>query len=89
MIMADIFDPMQVEREKRKARELRRSSWWQRKRAQGRCEYCQGSFTLQQLTMDHIVPLSRGGLSIKSNLAVVCKKCNVQKKNHSLTQWPG
>jgi 5-methylcytosine-specific restriction endonuclease McrA len=30
--------------------------------------------------MDHLVPLSRGGRSIKGNLVPACKACNAKKK---------
>ena len=33
-----------IQREKNRARELRRSEWWKRKRAAGVCFYCQRRF---------------------------------------------
>jgi len=30
--------------------------------------------------MDHLVPLARGGKSIRANLVPVCKECNTRKK---------
>jgi 5-methylcytosine-specific restriction endonuclease McrA len=73
-------DPRHMDREKQKARELRQSQWWRNKIAQGICAYCQGTFPPNELTMDHIVPLARGGRSTKGNLAPCCKACNTQKK---------
>ena len=32
------------------------------------------------LTMDHIVPVARGGRSVKGNVAVSCKPCNTDKR---------
>ena len=64
-------DPKHMAREKQKARALRQSQWWRNKIAQGNCAYCQGSFAPHELTMDHIVPLARGGRSTKGN-AVPC-----------------
>lgn len=69
-----------IQREKNRARELRASAWWQRKRANGVCHYCQKKFPPADLTMDHLVPLVRGGKSTKGNLVVACKDCNSKKK---------
>ncbi|MDP7176128.1 MAG: HNH endonuclease signature motif containing protein, partial [SAR324 cluster bacterium] len=41
----------------------------------------------RQLTMDHLVPLARGGRSVKSNLVPCCKSCNTQKKNLLTIEW--
>ncbi|MGE0824659.1 MAG: HNH endonuclease [Candidatus Binatia bacterium] len=69
-----------IQREKNRARELRRSEWWKRKRSSGFCHYCQRSFPPTELTMDHLVPLARGGKSTKGNLVPCCKECNTKKK---------
>ncbi|MCB9073468.1 MAG: HNH endonuclease [Bdellovibrionaceae bacterium] len=76
-------DPKQVAREKQKARELRTSQWWKQQLAQGTCYYCEGKFSSQELTMDHKIPLSRGGKSTKGNVVPACKECNNKKKNHT------
>ena len=34
------------------------------------------------LHIDHIIPVSKGGKSIPSNLRVLCSKCNGRKSNH-------
>jgi 5-methylcytosine-specific restriction endonuclease McrA len=71
----------EIRRERAKARDLRASQWWKRKRATGICHYCGGKFTPQELTMDHLVPLVRGGRSTKGNLVPACKPCNDSKKH--------
>ena len=76
-----------IKREKSKAGELRRSRWWHRKCAQGVCFYCGICVGPSNLTMDHVVPLVRGGRSIKNNLVPVCKKCNSQKKYLLPMEW--
>ena len=38
-------------------------------------------------TIDHIVPISRGGTSAESNLAVACNACNVEKANKTLEEF--
>jgi len=70
----------QIRRERQKARELRASQWWTRKRAVGICHHCGGKFPPRELTMDHLVPVVRGGKSTKGNLVPSCKKCNTERK---------
>lgn len=67
-------------REREKARALRKSRWWQTKLQAGLCDYCGEHFHRDELTMDHIVPVARGGRSVKGNVAVCCKECNTTKK---------
>jgi hypothetical protein len=33
--------------------------------------------------MDHLVPLARGGVSVKGNVVPACKECNAKKKLHT------
>lgn len=70
----------EIEKERKKAKELKKTSWWKNKRASGICYYCKKKFPVQDLTMDHLIPLIRGGKSIKANLVPACKDCNSQKK---------
>lgn len=37
--------------------------------------------------MDHVVPLSRGGRTVKSNVVPCCKECNNQKKYMLPLEW--
>jgi len=76
-----IADDPQIRRERARARELRHSQWWKRQRAKGTCHYCGGQFAPQTLTMDHVVPLVRGGRSTKGNVVPACKTCNTGKKH--------
>ena len=83
--MSDFFhfdgvDEADIRREKDKARKLRKSRWWQQKLAIGICYYCGRVFEPKNLTMDHIVPLARGGRSTKDNIVTCCKLCNTKKK---------
>lgn len=75
------------QRERKKAAELRRSQWWKRVRGEGVCYYCEQRFPAKTLTMDHIVPIARGGRSTKSNLVACCKECNTSKKNMLPVEW--
>ncbi len=76
-----------IKREKQKARELRHSSWWKKKIATGICHYCGRKFNPKELTMDHIIPLSRGGYSEKINIVPCCKECNSRKKSLLPVEW--
>lgn len=49
-----------------------------------RCVYC-GRFSDTKLTVEHIVPLSRGGSHAPVNLAPACKSCNSQKLDRPLS----
>lgn len=74
-------DEATIRRERSKARELRASPWWKRRRAAGVCHYCGRQVGAKALTMDHVVPLIRGGRSNKGNLVPACKDCNTEKKH--------
>jgi 5-methylcytosine-specific restriction endonuclease McrA len=39
------------------------------------------------LTMDHRVPLVRGGRSVRSNLVTACRECNAAKKYLLPAEW--
>lgn len=43
------------------------------------CQYCNRVGVPNELTLDHILPQSRGGKSAWENLVTSCKKCNTQK----------
>jgi 5-methylcytosine-specific restriction protein A len=76
-----------LRREKAKARTLRATQWWKRKVGSGRCGYCERSTPPRQLTMDHRVPLVRGGRSTRSNVVAACKACNDAKKYLLPVEW--
>lgn len=80
-------DESHIRREKEKARELRRKQWWKQKIDKGECAYCGGKFAPADLTMDHIVPIVRGGMSTKGNVVPACKECNNKKKYLLPLEW--
>ena len=81
------LDESDLKRERQKARELRESQWWKRRLAKGVCHYCGSRIPAKELTMDHIVPISRGGKSTKGNLVPCCKDCNNKKKYLLPMEW--
>ena len=50
-------------------------------RARGRCEYCRSpvDFATQSFSVEHVIPVSRGGETTLDNLALACPGCNGHK----------
>jgi 5-methylcytosine-specific restriction endonuclease McrA len=53
-------------------------------RHDGRCFYCKKRAVL---TMDHVIPLSRGGRHTIGNILPACRSCNSAKQDRFLTEW--
>ena len=47
------------------------------------CLYCGGDFHTDDLTMDHVVPKSQGGVKSWENIVASCKPCNQKKGNRT------
>jgi 5-methylcytosine-specific restriction endonuclease McrA len=45
----------------------------------GKCAYCENSLQFADSHIDHIQPVSKGGLSTESNCVLICAKCNRSK----------
>ena len=76
-----------IRRERDKSRELRRSRWWQNRLALGHCHWCGGTFSAEELTMDHVIPVARGGKGSRNNVVPACKQCNSNKKYLLPMEW--
>jgi len=50
------------------------------------CAYCGGHFHLDDLTREHIVPTSRGGIDSWMNCITACRNCNGRKGNRKLDE---
>jgi 5-methylcytosine-specific restriction enzyme A len=81
------WDDDDIRRERQKARDLRKSQWWKRKLSKGICHYCQAATSSKELTMDHVIPLARGGRTTKGNVIPCCKACNNKKKIMLPMDW--
>tara|TARA_A100001515_G_C4560416_1_gene206407 strand:- start:666 stop:1178 length:513 start_codon:yes stop_codon:yes gene_type:complete len=57
-------------------------------RDNNQCQYCANYFNPDKLTLDHVIPKSRGGNNSWTNLVASCKKCN-QKKGNKTTKESG
>ena len=44
-----------------------------------RCQYCGKKFSSSELSLDHVMPRSRGGPTTWENVVCACLKCNVRK----------
>ncbi|MEA3545490.1 MAG: HNH endonuclease [Thermodesulfobacteriota bacterium] len=80
-------DERQIRQEREKARALRKQNWWKNRVDKGVCHYCGQSVEPKELTLDHVVPVARGGRSTKGNCVPACKDCNNQKKNLLPMEW--
>ena len=80
----DLGDDDAVQRhikiERDRAKKLRNSSWWKTQIQKGLCHFCQQLVGADNLTMDHLVPLARGGKSTRGNIVPACQACNRSKK---------
>lgn len=65
--------------EKAKAREMRKSTWWKQVLGKGKCYHCEKQFKAEDLTLDHLIPIVRGGKTDKKNCVPSCKECNTKK----------
>lgn len=50
------------------------------------CVYC-GSTNKKELTIDHVVPSSKGGPNTWTNLVTACKRCNNEKSDLTLEEY--
>jgi 5-methylcytosine-specific restriction endonuclease McrA len=73
-------DERHVAREREKARALRKTAWWQQQIQNGVCHYCGRQVGADALTLDHVVPVARGGASTKGNAVPACTACNQAKR---------
>lgn len=50
------------------------------------CQYCRKRFAKPDLTLDHVIPRSKGGRDTWENLVLACVACNVRKANRTPEQ---
>ncbi len=61
------------------------------------CAYCacdltfdraeRGQYIASKATVDHVIPISRGGAHVWGNVCLACWRCNLSKGNRLLTEW--
>ncbi|MFB3108032.1 MAG: HNH endonuclease [Candidatus Binatia bacterium] len=69
-----------IRKEREKSRKLKQSQWWKNQISKGICHYCGQKMPPNRLSMDHVVPLARGGKSTRGNVVTACRSCNQSKK---------
>ncbi len=52
-----------------------------------KCHYCLKRFPIKLLTIDHIVPIAKGGTHTTNNICASCKSCNCTKQVRCLGEW--
>ena len=58
----------------------RRNVFWRDKH---QCQYCGNFFKFDELTMDHVMPKSKGGAKSWENIVTSCKTCNSKKRDRT------
>jgi 5-methylcytosine-specific restriction endonuclease McrA len=48
-----------------------------------RCQYCAKKEKLSELTYDHVLPKSRGGRTVWTNIVTCCYSCNSKKRDRT------
>src|SRR5437868_9620515 len=51
------------------------------------CWYCNCVLSERTWSLDHVIPLSRGGTDHQGNLVAACKRCNSSKGNKTIPEW--
>lgn len=46
------------------------------------CQFCLNRFPQSQLTLDHVLPISKGGKTVWNNISTACNPCNGKKGNN-------
>lgn len=53
----------------------------------GKCFYCDKSLTKELATIDHLLPISRGGTHHIGNLVAACEDCNLDKSDSTYEEY--
>ncbi|WP_302080602.1 HNH endonuclease [Salinibaculum rarum] len=51
------------------------------------CQYCQNEFARDSLTLEHVVPVSKGGIDDPTNYITACRSCNSSKSDEMIEEF--
>ena len=51
------------------------------------CFYCGEAVTWKRSTLDHVIPIARGGRDAVSNVVLCCRPCNNAKADRTIDEW--
>lgn len=55
--------------------------------SEGRCHYCKEYVGVDELTLDHVIPVCNGGATTLANIVAACSPCNTRKGRRSVEVW--
>lgn len=67
----------------RDAKHKRRKLWLKNPH----CNYCNKELLYSESTLDHVIPVSKGGKNKNTNLVLACKDCNTKKSDQSVNDF--
>jgi len=74
--------PTQKAKRKRHRQHKKDLLWWN-----PHCAYCNKELKDYSCTLDHVIPLSVGGLDTRENLVLSCHNCNAAKNARTPIEW--
>ena len=51
------------------------------------CHWCCRKLTPKTVTIDHVIPLNKGGHHLRDNLVAACNPCNASKSDNLIHEW--
>ena len=60
---------------------------WQQLYSADTCYYCGKQIEGRNKTVDHKIPISRGGTNARENLVMCCQSCNSHKNNRTESEY--
>lgn len=81
------FERHKYRKQKRRKKPYRPQDKWKLFKQSNRCHYCDLELDYYEATIDHVIPLSRGGSDLIENKVIACGVCNQEKGNLLVSEW--